>query len=1007
MQPSIERFWQLATQSRLLTPQQCQQLAQQYAATSTSNGSAEALSRWLVSRRIISAYQATVLLADQPGPFYYGEYQVYDRFVPAGHEATLYRAVHQPTRHPVCLYFLTAEAVGQPALFDEVQRRAWAAAHVTSPYVLASYGLEDIGAYKFLALENLRGQSLLERIAAQRLAPPDALRIAWQVARGLADLHAAGLVHGEVRPANVWLGPQGQAALLYFPLWRSTPWQGATTGRSTPATLELAGEYLAPELWQGAEPDARSDVYALACLLHRMIAGEPPFAAGDVRQQRQAHLQQEPRPLTQARAGVPEPLAQVVRFALAKDPGQRYQRPEHFAAALEPFLPVEARGAAPSLPPTAEAFRAARLARQASAAVPWAPAAATFPAVVPGTAAASAVGMPAAAPAQTAATTAATALPGAAAAPSAASGPAVVEAPVSLPVTSQSPTARIGLRGSGRWSRRKKQQALAVGGTLATLLVVLLVVLNSGKDEPPPVAGTNPPDLTNNVIGPPSSQTSSAGQNASPPPGGRPGSGANPAAAVEAIVPVDGNAIWDSPTSGRPIDTRYLPTGCDAVVCLRPAALLAHPEGARLLALPGPGGLGKYIDGAVRQLTGFAPTEVERLVLGLYAAGADQPPRPVFVAELSVPLSVDVLQQRLAGLAASALGEETIYTRDGYGYYLPQDRKNVLVGAPAVPWTAGQEERSLMEEALAYRNQAPTLGLYMDALLQTSDGDRFLSILFNQAFPFGTGNAVWSGMLATLRNPVAQFLGDRVRAAALSVHLGDQYLFLELRVQGDASTTPLVLARELLAQVKALPSHVDQFLLQFEPSPYSARILRTKFPLMVRELSYNTEAASTDKQALLRCCLPSVAATNFEFATRLALVEYSGLGGEDTADPAPPADELKTVADILARKVISLSFPRDTLEQSLKMFGESIGVDVVILGSDLQLEGITKNQSFGLDERDKPAGQILRTILQKANPDGKLIYVIKKEGDKEVIYITTRAAAAERKDPIPPELQTP
>ena len=78
-----------------------------------------------------------------------------------------------------------------------------------------------------------------------------------------------------------------------------------------------------------------------------------------------------------------------------------------------------------------------------------------------------------------------------------------------------------------------------------------------------------------------------------------------------------------------------------------------------------------------------------------------------------------------------------------------------------------------------------------------------------------------------------------------------------------------------------------------------------------------------------------------------------------------------------------------------------------IEGKDLQLEGITKNQSFGLDERDKPADEILRKVMQLANPDGKLVYVLKplEPGGKDVVFITTRAAVAKRGDKLPPELE--
>ena len=90
------------------------------------------------------------------------------------------------------------------------------------------------------------------------------------------------------------------------------------------------------------------------------------------------------------------------------------------------------------------------------------------------------------------------------------------------------------------------------------------------------------------------------------------------------------------------------------------------------------------------------------------------------------------------------------------------------------------------------------------------------------------------------------------------------------------------------------------------------------------------------------------------------------------------------------------------------MLMDDVGIKYEIRGGDLQLEGITKNQSFGLDEKDKTAGEILRKIMTLANPDGKLVYVIKsaQPGGPETLYITTRASAAKRGDKLPPELAT-
>jgi hypothetical protein len=83
------------------------------------------------------------------------------------------------------------------------------------------------------------------------------------------------------------------------------------------------------------------------------------------------------------------------------------------------------------------------------------------------------------------------------------------------------------------------------------------------------------------------------------------------------------------------------------------------------------------------------------------------------------------------------------------------------------------------------------------------------------------------------------------------------------------------------------------------------------------------------------------------------------------------------------------------------MISDEIGIPMEILGGDLQLEGITKNQSFGLDERDKSADAVLRTILAKSDSAGRLVYVIRKRDGVESIEITTKAAAAKRGDTLP------
>jgi hypothetical protein len=208
--------------------------------------------------------------------------------------------------------------------------------------------------------------------------------------------------------------------------------------------------------------------------------------------------------------------------------------------------------------------------------------------------------------------------------------------------------------------------------------------------------------------------------------------------------------------------------------------------------------------------------------------------------------------------------------------------------------------------------------------------------------------------------------------------------------------------------VTGLASSVNGYVRDLHLSDYSKTVL-LDLDDRLQVLGQYTRPGTDDKQVVLRGYLPSLAAHNLALGTHLALLETPGVASaRPGAAAAPAAERPLTVAEKLKKK-ISLSFPRNTLEKSMEMLGEEVGVPIVIMGSDLQLDGITKNQSFGLDERDKPADEILRKIMLQANPAGKLIYVIKpkEEGGEDVLHITTRAAAAKRGDTLPPELVLP
>jgi hypothetical protein len=182
---------------------------------------------------------------------------------------------------------------------------------------------------------------------------------------------------------------------------------------------------------------------------------------------------------------------------------------------------------------------------------------------------------------------------------------------------------------------------------------------------------------------------------------------------------------------------------------------------------------------------------------------------------------------------------------------------------------------------------------------------------------------------------------------------------------------------------------------------------------MVRKLSAYTRSGFEPDHAVLRCYLPLAAGHNLLMAAELTLAESPGAPTQiAVANTTPsPATASPNVHDALA-KITSLRFTKDTLEAALEQLSQDIGVPIVIRGPDLQADGITKNQSFGIDISKKPAGEILVEILRLANPDKsatgpddprqKLVYVVERQPDKaEQIIVTTRSRAKARKSELP------
>jgi serine/threonine-protein kinase len=217
-------------------------------------------------------------------------------------------------------------------------------ATLNHPHIATLYDIGEHEGTHYLAMELLEGETLAKRIGRRPLPVADALRIGAEIAAALAAAHGRGVVHRDVKPANVMLTRAG-AKLLDFGLARlqvmpgsASVAPGAPSGLST-ATFagRLAGTlpYMAPEQLEGREADAPADLWALGCVLHEMFTGRRPFEGPRPAALVAAIENEEAPSILTLRPAAPTAIDFVVRRCLRKDPAERWQSAQDLAAALE------------------------------------------------------------------------------------------------------------------------------------------------------------------------------------------------------------------------------------------------------------------------------------------------------------------------------------------------------------------------------------------------------------------------------------------------------------------------------------------------------------------------------------------------------------------------------------------------------------------------------------------------------------------------------------------------
>lgn len=248
-----------------------------------------------------------------------------------GGMAEVYDGYDERLHRPVAVKLLQASAASDPGIRERFEVEARAAARLTHPNVVAVYDTGEDAGTPFIIMERLPGETLADRMAA---GPVDAgwlRQVALDVLGALGAAHAAGIVHRDVKPGNILIGPDGHAKVADFGIAKSVEFATDATGAGlvigTPA-------YLSPERVEGRPATGRSDLYSLGVVLYEALAGVKPFDGPTPVAVADAVLHAEVPPLGDARPDLDPVFVAAVERAFSREPTDRPASAEGLAAEL-------------------------------------------------------------------------------------------------------------------------------------------------------------------------------------------------------------------------------------------------------------------------------------------------------------------------------------------------------------------------------------------------------------------------------------------------------------------------------------------------------------------------------------------------------------------------------------------------------------------------------------------------------------------------------------------------
>ena len=326
--PNAETFLDMVRRSMLVENDQIDALLSELKGRSdeAARDDVDFLANRFVEAGLITRWQCDRMLEGRYRGFFLGKYKLLD-ILGSGGMSSVYLAEHVLMQRRVAIKVLPKNRVSDSSYLARFHREAQAAALLDHRNIVRVYDVDNDGDIHYLVMEYVEGRDLQQIV--KRSGPMEfavAADYVRQAAEGLACAHEAGLIHRDVKPANLLVDRQNVVKVLDLGLALVTGEEKASLTVAYDENVLGTADYLAPEqALNSHNVDGRADIYGLGCSLYYLLTGHPPFAEGTLPQRLMAHQKTAPPAISLNRPGIPPDLVQICMKMMAKKPANRCQ----------------------------------------------------------------------------------------------------------------------------------------------------------------------------------------------------------------------------------------------------------------------------------------------------------------------------------------------------------------------------------------------------------------------------------------------------------------------------------------------------------------------------------------------------------------------------------------------------------------------------------------------------------------------------------------------------------